>query len=70
MVDLSSANIQRIASLQLGLGKDVKSLGVFVVHMGKCVCLHKSVGLDVDVRVHVRVQIHVGGGHKHHRFAK
>ena len=30
---------------------------VFVVH--KCVCLHKSVGLDVDV--HVFVQIHVGG---------
>ena len=22
---------------------------VFVVHMSKCVCLHKSVGLDVDV---------------------
>ena len=34
---------------------------VFVVHMSKCVCLHKSVGLDVDVRVHVCVQIHVGG---------
>ena len=53
MVDLSSATIQRIASLQLDFGKDVKSLGVFVVHMSKCVCLHMSVGLDVDVRVHV-----------------
>ena len=29
------------------------------VHRSNCVCLHKSVGLDVDV--HVFVQIHVGG---------